>query len=221
MPIARIGAGEADEDRISCIVNRKGLRAGELLRADGSDECVAAQRHPKAHVPYPRSSVHGRRDDTAAIGTKDGGLEAASMAVDLAKNFTAGASRMRAVRSDEAVTMRVPSALNAALETRAAWPLSSRNMSPVSAFQTRTSPDVSAVTRRFPSGLSAVLLAHACDVPRQRSGRGVPDPGVVAGAVGDAPTVGADRGRAIAAVVILQLANQRPAYARPKSPRAC
>ena len=58
------------------------------------------------------------------------------------------------VRSIDAVTMRVPSGLNAALLTSL---LSSSNSAPVAAFHTRAVRSPDAVTISAPSGLKAAL----------------------------------------------------------------
>ena len=64
------------------------------------------------------------------------------------------ASQTRAVLSNEAVTTRLPSGLNAAVRTIAVCPWREAMVVPESASQTRAvSPE--AVTTRLPSGLNA------------------------------------------------------------------
>ena len=65
------------------------------------------------------------------------------------------ASQTRAVLSHEAVTIRLPSGLNAAVYTIAACPWSVARILPVSASQTRAVLSAEAVTIRLPSGLNA------------------------------------------------------------------
>ena len=161
-PCRRQGLAQArpDEDRMGCIVNRQCLRAGELFdQQTVRTEGTAAQCHPEAHVPYSRGSVHRRGDDTAAVGTEDGGLQPSASGRQSQRRIPPlTASQICAVRSLNAVTMRVPSALNAAFDTEAVWPLSSCSMSPVSAFRTRASPvNFGGGAAPCPSGLSAIL----------------------------------------------------------------
>src|SRR5262245_20814526 len=66
-------------------------------------------------------------------------------------------SHSRAVLSADAVTMRWPSGLNAALETASSWPLRSPIGLPVSVSHSRAVLSPDAVTRRLPSGLKAAL----------------------------------------------------------------
>jgi hypothetical protein len=59
----------------------------------------------------------------------------------------------RAVLSEDAVTMRWPSGLNAALNTRSAWPVSGSPIGlPVAASHSRVVASEDAVTMRLPSG---------------------------------------------------------------------
>ena len=72
--------------------------------------------------------------------------------------FPVAASQIRAVLSKDAVTMRLPSGLNAALITASSWPLSgSPTGLPLSASQIRAVLSKDAVTMRLPSGLNAAL----------------------------------------------------------------
>jgi len=69
------------------------------------------------------------------------------------------ASQSRTVLSHDAVTMRRPSGLKAALVTVSSWPFSGSPMGlPASAFQSRTVLSHDAVTMRRPSGLKAAAV---------------------------------------------------------------
>jgi hypothetical protein len=57
--------------------------------------------------------------------------------------------------SAEAVTMRVPSGLNAATVTSAAWPASTARLWPEAVSHTRAVLSLAAVTMWVPSGLNA------------------------------------------------------------------
>src|SRR5215472_14356389 len=63
----------------------------------------------------------------------------------------------RAVRSQDAVTIWVPSGLNAALETEPSWPLSMLIGLPVAASHSRAVMSDKALTMRRPSGLNAAV----------------------------------------------------------------
>src|SRR5262249_55247683 len=63
----------------------------------------------------------------------------------------------RAVLSPDAVTIRLPSGLNAALVTLASCPLNSAMGRPVSAFHSRAVRSPEVVTMSLPSGLDAAL----------------------------------------------------------------
>src|SRR5262249_29229925 len=70
----------------------------------------------------------------------------------------ADVSHSRAVLSSDVVTIRLPSGLNAALDTEPWWPLSGSPMGlPVSASHRRTVLSSEVVTMRFPSGLNTAL----------------------------------------------------------------
>ena len=73
------------------------------------------------------------------------------------------ASHSRAVLSLEAVTMRVPSGLNAALRTLPSARCMRPIGSPVAASHSRTVLSPDAVTTRAPSGLNAAPLTTSCD----------------------------------------------------------
>ena len=87
-------------------------------------------------------------------------------------------SRMRAVLSDDAVTMRDPSGLNAAEFTGPSSPLRTRISLPVAASQMRAVLSHDAVTMRDPSGLNAAEVTQssmAAEDGDLLAGRGVPD----------------------------------------------
>src|SRR5271157_3757134 len=89
------------------------------------------------------------------------------------------AIQTRAVLSLDAVTIRLPSGLNAADLTEPACPLSSAMRAPVSAIQTRAVLSPDAVTMRLPSGLNAAdLTGPACPLSSAMRAPGVghPDP---------------------------------------------
>src|SRR5262245_14043662 len=68
-------------------------------------------------------------------------------------------SHTHAVLSRDAVTMRLPSGLNAAPSTRSAWPLSVSPVGlPVSASHSRAVLSQDAVRMRLPSGLKLALF---------------------------------------------------------------
>ena len=68
------------------------------------------------------------------------------------------ASRSRTVSSQDAVTLRLPSGLNAALDTMSLWPLSGPPIGwPVATSQMRAVLSRDAVTMRVPSGLNVAL----------------------------------------------------------------
>ena len=89
------------------------------------------------------------------------------------------ASQTCAVLSNEAVTIRLPSGLNAAEETQPVCPWREARVLPESASQTRAVLSSEAVTTRLPSGLNAAEWT-AVGVPLEGgeglAGVGVPDP---------------------------------------------
>ena len=134
-------------------------------------------------VPDPRGLVRRRGDDALAVGAERGATNRSLMAFErLADRWPVAASQTRAVLSSDAVTMRLPSGLNAALTTASSWPLSGAPIGwPVAASQIRAVLSSDAVTMRLPSGLNAALDTRpswplsgrrsACRSPRPRPAR--------------------------------------------------
>jgi hypothetical protein len=132
MPPAGIGAGKSDQDRVDGIVSRKLCAPASFFVQMESTSASPRSVIPKTHIPDPRGCVHRCGDDAPAVGAEDGAPEFRSWPSISRRISQLAASQMRAVWSIEAVTMRAPSALNAAVETRPVWPLSSCSKPPVS-----------------------------------------------------------------------------------------
>src|SRR5258705_60461 len=71
------------------------------------------------------------------------------------------ALQTRAVASEDAVTMRLPSGLHAADVTLSEWPLKTMGAPVPSAFQTRAVPSADAVTMYLLSGLHDAELTRS------------------------------------------------------------
>ena len=89
--------------------------------------------------PYPRSapSCPLKPSRCADIGAERRAKTRSRCPVSLRNSCPLSVSQIRAVLSAEAVTMRRPSALNAALWTNASWPVSARSSRPLSVSQIR------------------------------------------------------------------------------------
>ena len=152
-------------------------------------------------VPDARRLVRRRGDDALAVGAERRAPHSASWPLSGSPiGLPVAASQIRAVLSEDAVTMRLPSGLNAALYTASSWPLSGSPIGlPVAASQIRAVLSQDAVTMRLPSGLNAALV-HPPSWPLSGSPiglprRGVPDPRRLVRRGGDdALAVGAERG---------------------------
>jgi len=114
--------------------------------------CQAAAR---GGVPYARGLVKGGSDDAGAVGLNAAELTLFVSPWSTAKLRPEAASHTRAVASEEAVTMRVPSGLNTAELTVRVWPWSTARLRPELASHTRAVLSEEAVTMRVPSGLNA------------------------------------------------------------------
>ena len=90
---------------------------------------------PGGGLPDPRRPVYRRGDDAAAVRAERGGMEIVRMPLELGDEGAESAIQTRPVLSPDAVTMRLPSGLNAAEKTMYACPLSSAMRAPVSAIQ--------------------------------------------------------------------------------------
>ena len=90
-------------------------------------------------VPEPRRLVRRRGDDALAVGAERRAHDLDIMASSGSPiGLPVAASQTRAVLSSDAVTMRLPSGLNAALSHHSSWPLSGSPIGlPVAASQTR------------------------------------------------------------------------------------
>jgi hypothetical protein len=89
-------------------------------------------------VPESGGTVYGRSDNARAVGAERRAHDAIH-AIERCAHLPAGLGiHNRAVLSQDAVMMRVPSRLNAALVTRSVWPMSgSPTGRPVSASHSR------------------------------------------------------------------------------------
>src|SRR5262245_22117261 len=83
---------------------------------------------------------------------------AAALASDTNAWVLGKVSHNRAIPSEHAVTMRLPSVRNAALFTSYGWHLSTPIDLPLSASHTRAVQSLDAVTMRLPSALNAALI---------------------------------------------------------------
>src|SRR5438034_1290675 len=97
----------------------------------------------------------GRKNALRCVGVRQRGMAALTWDTNAWVSHT---SHSRAVLSSDAVTMRLPSGLNAALPTPRVWPLSGSPIGlPVSASHSRAVQSPDAVIMRLPSGLNAAL----------------------------------------------------------------
>src|SRR2546421_2109775 len=95
----------------------------------------------------------GRNDCLRSAGLRQRG---AMVLACVTSSWVAKTFHNRAVLSTDAVTMRLPSGLNAALKTVSSWPLRGSLIGlPVSASHSSAVLSVDAVTMRLPSGLNA------------------------------------------------------------------
>ena len=128
-------------------------------------------------VPDPRRLVRGG-DDPLAVGAERGGVDHVGVPLEVGEVLPESASQTRAVLSPEAVTIRLPSGLNAAEWTDEVCPWREARGLPESASQTRAVLSAEAVTIRLPSGLNAAVWTVG--VPLEGgdglAGVGVPDP---------------------------------------------
>ena len=152
-------------------------------------------------VPLPRRLVPRRGDDALAVGAERRAIHKIRMAFERLADGLAGLGVPQPRRLvKDAVTMRLPSGLNAALYTSSSWPLSGSPMGlPVSASHSRAVLSPDAVTMRLPSGLNAALRQIPTLMAFERladwlAGLGVPQPRRLVPRRGDdALAVGAER----------------------------
>jgi hypothetical protein len=97
----------------------------------------------------------GRKNAVRCSPVRQRGI--AALAADINCRVVAKTAHSRAVLSADAVTMRLPSGLNAALNTPSLWPTSVPICLPVSASHSRAVSSADGVTTRLPSGLNAAL----------------------------------------------------------------
>ena len=119
-----------------------------------------ADRLAGRRVPDARRLVRRRGDDALAVRAERRARHIAShgLSSGLPIALPLATSQIRAVLSRDAVTMRLPSGLNAALYDSFTWPLSGSPIGlPVAASQIRAVLSADAVTMRWPSGLNAAL----------------------------------------------------------------
>ena len=111
-------------------------------------------------VPQPRRVVPRRGDDALAVGAERRALHTVPYGPRAARRSACRSRRPTAAPfcPKDAVTMRLPSGLNAALVTASVWPVSGSPIClPLSASHSRAVLSADAVTMRLPSGLNAAL----------------------------------------------------------------
>ena len=116
-----------------------------------------ADRRPGRRIPHPRGLVSGRGHHPRAVGAERRAVDRSSCCKGLPIGAPVAASHTRAVLSSDAVTTRVPSGLNAALQTGPSCCKGLPIGAPVAASHTRAVLSSDAVTTRAPSGLNAAL----------------------------------------------------------------
>ena len=126
-------------------LRRSGVR---LLRGGGQRRALAGAVvaeplfpcgrvvRPLRHLDAPFRRLGGKEEELRCAGVRQRGTTA--LACDTSSWVSAKISHRRAVLSADAVTMRVPSGLNAALSQTSAWPLSGSPIGlPVAASHSR------------------------------------------------------------------------------------
>src|SRR6266446_1385701 len=110
---------------------------------------------------HQRGGSAARKNSLRCAAVRQRGITA--LACDTNSWVFAKISHSRAVLSTDAVTMRLPSGLNAALATKFAWPVRGSPIGlPVSASHSRAVLSTDAVTLRLPPGLNPALATAAC-----------------------------------------------------------
>ena len=120
--------------------------------------------------PHPRHSVLRGRDEELAILAEGGGLDRRLvLQKERLSHPTGPLPHTRAVLSQEVVTMRWPSGLNATEVSASECPFSSAGGREPSARHTRATPSCEAVTMLCPSGLyTAAATASSCSIEHER-----------------------------------------------------